>query len=37
MPNTDNTGFGSGFESHDRVYGQMYKCGAGDSGADGGR
>ncbi len=34
MPTTDQTGFGGALESHERVYGQMFKCGAGDAGLD---
>jgi hypothetical protein len=34
MPVSDQTGFGSALESRERVYGQMFKCGARDSGAD---
>ena len=34
MPVTDQTGFGSALESRERVYGEMFRCGAGDAGAD---
>ena len=34
MPVTYQTGFGGALESRARVYGQMFKCGAGDAGAD---
>ena len=37
MPNTDQTGFGSALESRERVYGQMFRCGAADAGGDAAR
>ena len=33
MPAEDQTGFGAAVEHRDRVYGQMFRCGARDAGA----
>jgi len=35
-PLNDQSGFGAGVETHERVHGEMFRCGSKEGGTDGG-